>query len=187
MFLWIFCWCSESYTYMGKISQFLARIRTGSSYREHTLWGAYLVGGQTGKECLLDLTCMGRRCEKCLTSDQSEQSDKVRNSSFLPGCVASGRSCKPSSCCKYACRQLQRCWQQTWWIDWHAFPFWLECSVYSFSEGVRRPCRRPEKFSPPVLQRWYGCSFDAQEIVRTGHGMLCFYFSVFGEKGACPK
>ena len=37
---------------------------------------------------------------------------------------------------------------------------------------VRRPCRGLEKFFPPVLQRCYGCSFHAQEIVHTGHGML---------------
>ena len=44
---------------------------------------------------------------------------------------------------------------------------------------VRRPCRGLEKFFPPVLQRCYGCSFHAQEIVHTGHGMLgyyCFFF-----------
>ena len=56
---------------------------------------------------------------------------------------------------------------------------------------VRRPCRGLEKFFPPVLQRCYGCSFHAQEIVHTGHGMLgynCFFsFFSFGEKGACPK
>ena len=55
---------------------------------------------------------------------------------------------------------------------------------------VRRPCRGLEKFFPPVLQRCYGCSFHAQEIVHTGHGMLdyyCFCFFSFGEKGACPK
>ena len=43
---------------------------------------------------------------------------------------------------------------------------------------VRRPCRGLEKFFPPVLQRCYGCSFHAQEIVHTGHGMLgynCFF------------
>ena len=55
---------------------------------------------------------------------------------------------------------------------------------------VRRPCRGLEKFFPPVLQRCYGCSFHAQEIVHTGHGMLGYYwffFFFFGEKGACPK
>ena len=55
---------------------------------------------------------------------------------------------------------------------------------------VRRPCRGLEKFFPPVLQRCYGCSFHAQEIVHTGHGMLGYFFFVFfsfGEKGACPK
>ena len=41
---------------------------------------------------------------------------------------------------------------------------------------VRRPCRGLEKFSPPVLQCCYGCSFDAQEIVHTSQGMLCFFF-----------
>ena len=41
---------------------------------------------------------------------------------------------------------------------------------------VRRPRRRLEKFSPPVLQCCYGCSFDAQEIVHTSQGMLCFFF-----------
>ena len=44
---------------------------------------------------------------------------------------------------------------------------------------VRRPCRGLEKFFPPVLQRYYGCSFDAQEIVHTGHGTLCFCFFFF--------
>ena len=47
---------------------------------------------------------------------------------------------------------------------------------------VRRPCRGLEKFFPPVLQRCYGCSFHAQEIVHTGHGMLgynCFFFLFF--------
>ena len=47
---------------------------------------------------------------------------------------------------------------------------------------VRRPCRGLEKFFPPVLQRCYGCSFHAQEIVHTGHGMLgynCFFFFFF--------
>ena len=40
---------------------------------------------------------------------------------------------------------------------------------------VRRPCRGLEKFFPPVLQRCDGCSFHAQEIVHTGHGMLGYY------------
>ena len=46
---------------------------------------------------------------------------------------------------------------------------------------VRRPCRGLEKFFPPVLQRCYGCSFHAQEIVHTGHGMLGYncFFSFF--------
>ena len=44
---------------------------------------------------------------------------------------------------------------------------------------VRRPCRGLEKFFPPVLQRCYGCSFHAQEIVHTGHGMLDYYCFVF--------
>ena len=61
---------------------------------------------------------------------------------------------------------------------------------------VRRPCRGLEKFFPPVLQRCYSCSSDAQEIVPTGRGMLgCFgccwvvvvFVFSFGEKGACPK
>ena len=53
---------------------------------------------------------------------------------------------------------------------------------------VRRPCRGLEKFFPPVLQRCYGCSFHAQEIVHTGHGMLGYFcFFLFGEKGACPN
>ena len=50
---------------------------------------------------------------------------------------------------------------------------------------VRRPCRGLEKFFPPVLQRCYGCSFHAQEIVHTGHGMLdyyCFCFFFFLER-----
>ena len=50
---------------------------------------------------------------------------------------------------------------------------------------VRRPCRGLEKFFPPVLQRCYGCSFHAQEIVYTGHGMLgyyCFFFVFFLER-----
>ena len=48
---------------------------------------------------------------------------------------------------------------------------------------VRRLCRGLEKFSPPVLQRCYGCSFDAQEIVHTGHGILGFFlFSFFLER-----
>ena len=55
--------------------------------------------------------------------------------------------------------------------------------VFTPSLGrVRRPCRGLEKFFPPVLQRCYGCSFDAQEIVHTGHGMLgcyCFFFFFF--------
>ena len=50
-----------------------------------------------------------------------------------------------------------------------------------FLGRVRRPCRGLEKFFRPVLQRCYGCSFDAQEIVHTSHGMLgcyclCFFF-----------
>ena len=53
---------------------------------------------------------------------------------------------------------------------------------------AQRPCRGLEKYFPPDLQRCYGCSFDAQEIVHTGHGMLGFFsFFSFGEKGACPK
>ena len=44
---------------------------------------------------------------------------------------------------------------------------------------VRRPCRGLEKFFPPVLQRCYGCSFHAQEIVHTSHGMLGYYCFVF--------
>ena len=44
---------------------------------------------------------------------------------------------------------------------------------------VRRPCRGLEKFFPPVLQRCYGCSFHAQEIVHTGHGMLDYYCFCF--------
>ena len=46
---------------------------------------------------------------------------------------------------------------------------------------VRRPCRGLEKFFPPVLQRCYVCSFHAQDIVHTGHGMLGYncFFSFF--------
>ena len=44
---------------------------------------------------------------------------------------------------------------------------------------VRRPCRGLEKFFPPVLQRCYGCSFHAQEIVHTGHGMLGYFLFFF--------
>ena len=51
---------------------------------------------------------------------------------------------------------------------------------------VRRPCRGLEKFFPPVLQRCYGCSFDAQEIVHTGHGMLGFFF-FFRRERCLPK
>ena len=47
---------------------------------------------------------------------------------------------------------------------------------------VRRPCRGLEKFFPPVLQRCYGCSFHAQEIVHTGHGMLGFFCFFFFER-----
>ena len=44
-------------------------------------------------------------------------------------------------------------------------------------------------FFPPVLQRCYGCSFDAQEIVHTGHGMLgcCFCFFFFWRERCLPK
>ena len=55
---------------------------------------------------------------------------------------------------------------------------------------VQRLCRGLEKFFPPVLQRCYGCSFDAQEIVHTGHGMLGFFsfFSFFFWRETClPK
>ena len=56
---------------------------------------------------------------------------------------------------------------------------------------VRRPCRGLEKFFPPVLQRCYGCSFHAQEIVHTGHGMLgynCFFLFFFFWRERClPK
>ena len=55
---------------------------------------------------------------------------------------------------------------------------------------VRRPCRGLEKFFPPVLQRCYGCSFHAQEIVHTGHGMLgynCFLFFFFWRERCLPK
>ena len=53
---------------------------------------------------------------------------------------------------------------------------------------VRRPCRGLEKFFPPVLQRCYGCSFHAQEIVHTGHGMLGYFlrFSFWRER-CLPK
>ena len=47
---------------------------------------------------------------------------------------------------------------------------------------VRRPCRGLEKFFPPVLQRCYGCNFDAQEIVHTGHGMLGFFLFLLERK-----
>ena len=47
----------------------------------------------------------------------------------------------------------------------------VESVLFTPSLGrVRRPCRGLEKFFQPVLQRCYGCSFDAQEIVHTGHG-----------------
>ena len=53
---------------------------------------------------------------------------------------------------------------------------------------ARRPCRGLEKFFPPVLQRCYGCSFDSQEIVHTGHGMLVFFFFFFFLERKClPK
>ena len=55
---------------------------------------------------------------------------------------------------------------------------------------VRRPCRGLEKFFPPVLQRCYGCSFHAQEIVHTGHGMLgynCFFLFFFWRERCLPK
>ena len=55
---------------------------------------------------------------------------------------------------------------------------------------VRRPCRGQEKFFPPVLQRCYGCSFHAQEIVHTGHGMLgycCFCIFFFWRERCLPK
>ena len=55
---------------------------------------------------------------------------------------------------------------------------------------VRRPCRGLEKFFPPVLQRCYGCSFHAQEIVHTGHGMLdyyCFCFFFFWRERCLSK
>ena len=53
---------------------------------------------------------------------------------------------------------------------------------------VRRPCRELEKFFPPVLQRCYGCSFHAQEIVHTGHGMLGYYcFFFFWRERCLPK
>ena len=55
---------------------------------------------------------------------------------------------------------------------------------------VRRPCRGLEKFFPPVLQRCYGCSFHAQEIVHTGHGMLgyyCFWFFFLWRERCLPK
>ena len=53
---------------------------------------------------------------------------------------------------------------------------------------VGRPCRGLEKFFPPVVQRCYGCSFHAREIVHTGHGMLgyfCFFF--FWRERCLPK
>ena len=52
---------------------------------------------------------------------------------------------------------------------------------------VRRPFRGLQKFFPPVLQRCYGCSFDAQEIVHSGHGMLGFYFFSFWRERCLPK
>ena len=53
---------------------------------------------------------------------------------------------------------------------------------------VRRPCRGQEKFFPPVLQRCYGCSFDAQEIIHTGHDMLVlFLFFFFWRERCLPK
>ena len=55
---------------------------------------------------------------------------------------------------------------------------------------VRRPCRGLEKFFPPVLQRCYGCSFHAQEIVHTGHGMLgynCFFLFFLLERKVPAK
>ena len=68
-------------------------------------------------------------------------------------------------------------------------PFYY--SVYSFSTfigRVRRPCRGLEKFPhAPVLQRCYGCSFDAQEIVHTGHGMLGFFLFLFERKVAAES
>ena len=51
---------------------------------------------------------------------------------------------------------------------------------------VRRPSRGKEKFFPPILQRCYGCSFDAHEIVHTGHGILGF-FSFFLERKMCAR
>ena len=55
---------------------------------------------------------------------------------------------------------------------------WFANVLFTSSLGrVRRPCRGQEKVFPPVLQRCYGCSFDAQKIVHTGPGMLFFLFS----------
>ena len=65
----------------------------------------------------------------------------------------------------------------------------LESFLFTPSLGrVRRLCRGLEKFFPPVLQRCYGCSFDAQEIVHTSHGMLGFFFHFFFWRERClPK
>ena len=61
-------------------------------------------------------------------------------------------------------------------LQWIYFLLFLQCKTYQIlftpSLGrVRRPCRGLEKFFPPVLQRCYGGSFDAQEIVHTSHSI----------------
>ena len=60
--------------------------------------------------------------------------------------------------------------------------------LFTHSLGrVRRPCRGPEKFLSPVIQHWYGCSCDAQEIVHTGHDMLGFFLFFFWRERFHPK
>ena len=73
-------------------------------------------------------------------------------------------------------------------IKTNAGPVRPSCNVYSFSRSCPKIKSRAREVFPAGLQRCYGCSFDAQEIVHTCHGMLCFFFFLFLEKKMpCPK